>query len=116
MTVVRVPFVPDLPGKARCGFSTQAEFEAFNDFFQKYKEIVFLRDCLDLSLALSMNYENEERTEIGELEYRAKYENDTKAEEKLVSFCVDWIQQLPSYKDADYVCAMPCTDRNEKSL
>lgn len=88
---------------------TQEEYDKFDAFVRKYHDVVFLRDELDLSLALSMNFEDgdEGHTEIGDLEYRAKFLNDSEAESKLVDRCSEWIQSMPYYRFADYICAVP---------
>ena len=95
---------------------TEDEYSLFEEFVNEYKDIVFLRDHLDLSLALSMNYEGDERTEIGELEYQAKFHNDEEAESTLIEECEDWLNKLPYYKDVDYICAMPSSNPAEESL
>lgn len=95
----------------------ESEFEEFEKFIDSYHEIVFLRDLLDLSLALSMNFDDDgDHTEIGELEKLAKYQGNREAEEKLVDISKQWLTMLPYYKNVDYVCAMPCSNRSEKSL
>lgn len=87
---------------------TNDEYNNWYDFISRYKDIVFLRDCLDISLSLSMNIiENGSRTEIGELEYQSKYNSNDDAEKQLVSLCEEWINKLPYYKDADLICAVP---------
>ena len=87
---------------------TNEEYNKWHDFITCYKNIVFLRDCLDISLSLSMNIiENGSRTEIGELEYQSKYNSNNDAEKQLVSLCEEWINKLPCYKDADLICAVP---------
>lgn len=89
-------------------FITNEEYNKWHDFITCYKNIVFLRDCLDISLSLSMNIiENGSRTEIGELEYQSKYNSNNDAEKQLVSLCEEWINKLPYYKDADLICAVP---------
>lgn len=88
--------------------NNEEEYTKWSDFIEQYKDIVFLRDCLDISLSLSMNIiENESRTEIGELEYQSKFRNNQNAEEELVSLCKKWINKLPYYKNADLICAVP---------
>lgn len=78
--------------------------------------MVFLRDCLDMSLALSMNIiEDNERTHLGELEYQAKYRHNQDAENILKEECNKWIHILPFYASADYICAMP-SKQSEDSL
>ena len=104
-------FVSDYGGVWRS--ITNEEYDKWHDFITRYKNIVFLRDCLDISLSLSMNIiENESRTEIGELEYQSKYNSNNDAEEQLVSLCKEWINKLPYYKDADLICAVPSNTPN----
>ena len=94
-------------GEWRC-IQNEEEYKKWFDFINQYKDIVFLRDCLDISLSLSMNIiENESRTKIGELEYQSKYNRNNGAEEQLVRLCEEWIKKLPYYKDADLICAVP---------
>src|SRR5690606_19095110 len=91
--------------------------ELCQSFVEKYHQIVFLRDTLDLSLALSMNLQDEKTyTDLGELEYEAKYQHNKAAESQLVSITGEWLQKLPYYSIADSLCAMPCSDPNEPSL
>jgi hypothetical protein len=95
---------------------SDTEFDTFQDFVKLYNDIVFLRDNLDLSIALSMNFNNETYTKIGSLEYQAKFQDNRTAEAELVNICKDWITELPFYKDSDYICAMPSSNPNERSL
>ena len=104
-------FVSDYGGVWRS--ITNEEYDKWHAFITDYKNIVFLRDCLDISLSLSMNIiKNESRTEIGELEYQSKYNGKNDAEERLVSLCKEWINKLPYYKDADLICAVPSRTPN----
>jgi hypothetical protein len=97
--------------------NTEKEYEQFKNFVSEYNEIVFLRDLLDLSLTLSMNFDDEEtHTEIGELEVKAKFDHVEEAESKLVEICKSWIRELPYYKNVDYICAMPDSDTTKKGL
>ena len=96
---------------------TDEEYAKFETFVEKYTDIVFLRDHLDLSLVLSMNFiEQESRTYIGELEYQAKFNNNKKAEAELIGVCNEWIDKLPFLKEADYICAMPGSSTATESL
>lgn len=98
-------------------FHSQKEYELCKSFVDGYNQIVFLRDTLDLSIALSMNILDEDnRTEIGELEYQAKFRNNEEAEEKLGILVQGWLQQLPYYAIADTICAMPCSNPVDPSL
>lgn len=95
---------------------TEKEYLDFEKFIREYNDIVFLRDNLDLSIALSMNFDENKHTEIGELEYQAKFNNNTEAQYKLINIIKEWIEKLPFYKYADYICAMPSSKPGKKSL
>ena len=73
---------------------------------------VFLRDCLDLSIALGMNIVQDNgtpggHTPIGSLEARAKIAPDEAALDELVTIFVDAISSLPGYRDAKLIAAIP---------
>lgn len=95
-------------GAARC-LKTEEEYVSFIKFIDPYKDLVFLRDCLDLSISLSM-HESEPgvRTELGEAEYQVKYnQDDDKNMDMLVRSMQHWLEVLPYFKLADYVCCIP---------
>lgn len=98
------------------GINSDEEYARFEEFIKEYNEIVFLRDNLDLSLALSMNYDGDERTAIGELEYQAKFHDNEESEEQLTKICYDCIDKLPFMKESDYICAMPSSDHSKIGL
>jgi hypoxanthine-guanine phosphoribosyltransferase len=98
------------------GIYSDEEYASFEEFVNEYKDIVFLRDHLDLSLALSMNFEGDEHTHIGELEVQAKFHHNKKAEAELTGVCNKWIKKLPFLKEADYICAMPGSSAATESL
>lgn len=90
--------------------STEDEFQKIGQWVNHQGDRVFLRDCLYTSIALSHNFcdaKEGERTEIGDLEYRAKQHQDEDAVKALAKHCVRTINDLPLYKDADLVCAVP---------
>lgn len=96
-------------GAAHC-FKTQKELDYFTNEIEPYKELVFLRDCLDLSIALSMyDIPNDGgRTELGEAECQVKYYNQRgEYLQKLVDKTQYWLEKLPYFKLADYVCCVP---------
>lgn len=95
---------------------SEEEYASFETFVNEYKDIVFLRDHLDLSLALSMNLEGDEHTPIGDLEIQAKYHNDKEAEAELIEICNEWLEKLPFLKEAAYICAMPGSSPASESL
>ncbi len=91
---------------------TEEEYKTFSSFIEKYKDMVFLRDTLDLSVALSM-HESEPgvRTTLGEHEYQVKYQSenrDTSANKSaLQTELQNRLEELPYFKLADYICAVP---------
>ena len=91
---------------------SEREYEDIRSFMDKYKDIVFLRDCLDLSLSLSMNRIDENtRTEIGELEYQAKYHPESSEYNNVIVSLTkrmqDLLDSIPFFKDVDYICVVP---------
>lgn len=90
----------------------EKSFESISNFIEKYRDIVFLKDCLDLSISLSM-HESEpgKRTETGQQEYEVKYNSnkkDTTGEfNALLEKLQYYLETLPYFKDVDYICAIP---------
>jgi predicted amidophosphoribosyltransferase len=88
----------------------EAEFTRIREWILAQGTRKFLRNCLDLSVALDYNIanlENGQYTEIGDLEHRAKSICDTEAVAGLSSVCVEAIQNLPYYRDAELIVAVP---------
>lgn len=97
----------------------ESEYKKIEDWIKKQGERVFLRDCLYASIALSENQKRndkqeiqKEKTEIGELEYSAKKDmrrgvRDVFAIESLAKHCMQAIQDLDLYREADLICAVP---------
>lgn len=97
---------------------TLEEYEKAKSFVGSYSNVVFLRDLLDASVALSLNFESdgETHTYIGQLEKSAKYDNDENAVEELAAVVDEFIGNNPLYANADYLCAVPPTKADEKNL
>ena len=87
----------------------EAEFDEIDAWVKHQGSRVFLRDCLYASVALSINYNVDERakTKIGGLEYCAKQKSDSLATQELAEHCVNAIWNLPHYRAADFICAVP---------
>jgi len=71
---------------------------------------IFLRDCLSASIALDTNLTDSESgqyTSIGALESSGKNKQDHAAIEQLANIAAKTIEDLPYYKDADLICAVP---------
>jgi len=97
---------------------SEEEFTAIRQFIDGIKPLVFLKDALALSVALSLNmiHETGKHTQIGDLEYRAKYKFDMDACAELTEYCSRAIQTLPFYNQIDSVCAVPSSDPSRRSL
>lgn len=89
-----------------------AEFERIEGWVKRQGSRVFLRDCLDLSVALGMNIAQSEaglegHTHLGALEARAKAAPDEEAIAELVTRLADTIRDLPGYREAKLIAAVP---------
>lgn len=94
------------------------ECEKVKAFVAENSDVVFLRDLLDVSVALSLNFEDdcETHTPIGELEGNAKYDNSEEDKEKLAAEVDAFIGRNALYANADCVCAVPPTSDEEDNL
>lgn len=106
--------------KSRYGYwkpLNHSEYEKIDNFIKKVGTTVFLRDTLALSIALSVNFdEDNNRTYLGDLEWKAKYWDQDEATQKLSSACIDTINILPYYEDVDCFCAVPPSDNGMPNL
>jgi hypothetical protein len=89
-----------------------AEFERIEAWVKRQGSRVFLRDCLEMSLALGMNIAQSEEgleghTRLGALEARAKAAPDEEAIAELVAAFTDTIRDLPGYRKAKLIAAVP---------
>ena len=91
---------------------SEEEFLQEEAFIEQIKDIVFLRDTLDLSVALSM-HETEPgiRTALGEHEFRVKYRSDSTDvsadKSALAAEMQRRLEELPYFKSSDCICAVP---------
>lgn len=90
----------------------EKSFNEITNFIEKYRDIVFLKDCLDLSLSLSMHeIDPGKRTETGQHEYEVKYNSNKKDTTPNFNALLEKLQYnleiLPYFKDVDYICAIP---------
>ncbi len=86
------------------------ELEVIASWEKQHGSRVFIRDCLYASLALDTNFVDNEscqRTEIGDLEYRGKNNQEQKAINQLVDIIAKTINDLPFYEGADFICSVP---------
>lgn len=96
---------------------SEKEYKKIENFIAEERNTVFLRDTLALSIALAENMKDSGvRTEIGELEYQAKYKNNRTAERQLVDICKETLKRLPFYNKASTLCAVPASDNSNNSI
>lgn len=105
-------FLNKTTGKPFRMVCSEEEYNKILAFMDKYRDVVFLRDCLDLSISLSMNMIDQyNRTEIGELEYQAKYHPEIPEYQNVIMALTARMQNLleamPYFKDVDYICVIP---------
>src|SRR3989304_1792896 len=97
----------------------EKQYSEIEEWCKKYKDYVFLRDTLYTSIALGFNKPNNntpDYTVIGGFEDRAKNNQASEAIEELVTRVTQTIQELSCYKDADYICAVPCSQHKPFDL
>jgi len=93
------------------------DYQEIKNFTEEFSYIVFIKDCLELSIALSDNFlDTNKRTEIGQLEFEAKYNKNETALQQLIAICNKWLKKLPFYKDSDYICAIPPSRKEDDNL
>ena len=92
---------------------TQEEFDRIAAWVKAQGSRVFLRDCLDMSLALGINLEAGPDgqpagySRLGELEARAKAEPDKDAIGQLQAAFIETIRAVPHYREAKHIAAVP---------
>jgi predicted amidophosphoribosyltransferase len=91
-----------------CSFKDEKQIEIARDWKARRNNLVFLRDNLDLSVALDLNFASDgEYTPLGLAEHRAKQRNDEAAVETLCSALLVQIHDLSPFRAADAICAVP---------
>lgn len=94
----------------------EAEFGKIQEWIEAQGTRIFLRSCLDLSIALDYNIADVgigQYTDIGELEHRAKTNNDSNAVDLLSSLCIETIRSSAFYAEAAFVSAVPAMSEKE---
>ncbi|MBF0562197.1 MAG: hypothetical protein HQL37_09285 [Alphaproteobacteria bacterium] len=86
------------------------EFNRIQAWVKRQGTRHFLRDCLDLSVALDLNLTDNQSgqyTPLGALEARAKEQPDEDAINQLVAYYLEAITNLPFFRDAKCVAGVP---------
>ena len=86
----------------------EEEIATIKAWMKSQGTLVFLRDCLCLSIALSINFDkSNNRTKVGQLQYEGKWKKDESSVRQLADLVAQQIQNLPYYKEADLICSVP---------
>ena len=91
-------------------FVTQEEIKIVEEWEKNQGSLIYLRDCLSLSVAIDSNLTNNisgQYTTIGVLEHNGKNNRDQSSISQLAETVSQVIQYLPYYKDADLICSVP---------
>lgn len=95
----------------------EAEFGTIQEWIKAQGSRIFLRNALDLSIALDCNLVDNQTgtyTSIGALEHKAKTNHDMSAVQMLSDECAATISSIPFFKNAAFVCSVP--DMSEKGF
>lgn len=88
--------------------TTEPEYQKIEMWKAQIGSLVFLRDCLTSSVSLGEHMSSDGvRTEIGSLEYRAKYERNSLAVNELINRATQAIRMLPGFNAASAILAVP---------
>ena len=91
-----------------CSIKTEEQYDEIRLWIKRQGSRVFIRDRLALSLALDYNFSpDERRTTLGELERRAKYEEDADARDEICDAMSSALSELPFYREANLIAAVP---------
>lgn len=91
-------------------YVTAEEIAQIEEWERNQGSLIYLRDCLSLSLAIDSNLTDNtsgQYTAIGALEHKGKNNRDQNAINQLADTVSQVIQHLPYYKDADFICSVP---------
>ena len=89
----------------------ESQMQKYKEVIEEYKDVVFLRDCLDISIALSMNFDdNNNYTPIGEAENKVKYlkgESIDEYQNLLIDTLQTILEKFSVLGSADCICCIP---------
>ena len=91
-----------------CSVQSEKDFGEIEDWVKAQGTRVFIRTLLPCCVALDFNFKELDgpRTRIGDLEYCAKH-GDRRKGVILAKHLADSIKDMPCYKDARYIAAVP---------
>lgn len=91
-------------------FLDQKEIEIAEEWEKNQGSLIYLRDCLSLSVAIDKNFTDNtsgQYTTMGLLEHNGKHNKDQKTVNQLADRVSQIVQYLPYYKDANLICSVP---------
>ncbi|HET7575122.1 MAG TPA: hypothetical protein VFK19_00995 [Sphingomicrobium sp.] len=95
---------------------TATEFDEVSAWIDANRDVVFIRSLLDSCVATCEHQTDDHRSEVGELEYRAKWRDDEEAIVRLATILVETFQRLLSNARIDAVTAIPSSTPGKKSV
>lgn len=96
--------------------SSDREYAEIKEWVSEREQIVFIRSLFKTALACCEHYVGEERSAIGEIERRAKYEADLHARQELVGILAQVYAQCLRNKRIQGVVSVPSSDPAAMSL
>lgn len=91
-------------------YVSEDEIAKIEEWERNQDSLIFLRDCLSLSVAIDSNFTDNtsgQYTTMGALEHNGKHSRDQNAINKIADIVSQVIQYLPYYKDANLICSVP---------
>ena len=97
---------------------SESEFAQIKDWVKRQGTRIFLRDCLDLSIALDQNRPKPSAgyTTLGWWEHQAKHKQKPHAIRNLVTAYCKAIKDLPFYRECEIIAAVPAHPDKESDL
>lgn len=83
-------------------YVNEEEVAKIKDWIRDQGTLVYMRDCLSLSVALSINH-----SPVGLLRHQAKKRKDEVSIHKLADMVEQQVKNLPYYKSANLICSVP---------
>lgn len=98
-----------------CSIKNENEFNAIKDWIEKQGTTIFIRSLLSSCIALDVNVDivNEAKTEIGDLEDKAKHQQDENAISKLTDLLC---YKINENKEEFYIAAVPANKDKDFDL
>lgn len=93
------------------------EFSEIELWIQERQDLVFLRSLFNTAVATCEHYvSSEQRSEVGALEYSAKYEGNIESRDRLVIVVLDAFQRIYRHSRIDAVLSVPSSKVGQQSL